>query len=224
MVICDLWSHILPTSYNQLQNKEEFIIGPFLKESKSAVRIVFFKLYFWNFFPKMVLRVDFRVIYDFRPPFCHTNNKKMLKRKVDSSATFLRRIQICFQNSEIPILKFLPKEWFEGSIWGSSMSFDPLFDLLKIKKMKKRTVDSSATFLRRIQICIQNRKIPILKFWLPIGGPLVTPWPLTSVVESSPTLFWPSKSVRWKVRTLSLMYFLCMSQLQKKPPEVRTLS
>ena len=84
------------------------------------------------------------------------------------------------------------------------------------KKMKKRKVDSSATFLRRIQICFQNRKIPILKFWPPIGGPLVTPWPLTSVVESSPTLFWPSKSVRWKVRTLSLMYFLCMSQLQKK--------
>ena len=84
------------------------------------------------------------------------------------------------------------------------------------KKIKKRKVDSSATFLRRIQICFQNRKIPILKFWPPIGGPLVTPWPLTSVVESSPTLFWPSKSVRWKVRTLSLMYFLCMSQLQKK--------
>ena len=82
--------------------------------------------------------------------------------------------------------------------------------------MKKRKVDSSATFLRRIQICFQNRKIPILKFWPPIGGPLVTPWPLTSVVESSPTLFWPSKSVRWKVRTLSLMYFLCMSQFQKK--------
>ena len=84
------------------------------------------------------------------------------------------------------------------------------------KKIKKRKVDSSATFLRRIQICFQNRKIPILKFWPPTGGPLVTPWPLTSVVESSPTLFWPSKSVRWKVRTLSLMYFLCMSQLQKK--------
>ena len=91
------------------------------------------------------------------------------------------------------------------------------------KKIKKRKVDSSATFLRRIQICFQNRKIPILKFWPPTGGPLVTPWPLTSVVESSPTLFWPSKSVRWKVRTLSLMYFLCMSQLQKKTPEVRTL-
>ena len=85
--------------------------------------------------------------------------------------------------------------------------------------MKKRKVDSSATFLRRIQICFQNRKIPILKFWPPIGGPLVTPWPLTSVVESSPTLFWPSKSVRWKVRTLSLMYFLCISI----PREIRTL-
>ena len=84
------------------------------------------------------------------------------------------------------------------------------------QKMKKRKVDSSANFLRRIQICFQKRKIPILKFWPPIGGPLVTPWPLTSVVESSPTLFWPSKSVRWKVRTLSLMYFLCMSQFQKK--------
>ena len=91
------------------------------------------------------------------------------------------------------------------------------------QKMKKRKVDSSATFLRRIQICFQKRKIPILKFWPPIGGPLVTPWPLTSVVESSPTLFWPSKSVRWKVRTLSLMYFLCMSQFQKKTPEVRIL-
>ena len=90
------------------------------------------------------------------------------------------------------------------------------------KKIKKRKVDSSATFLRRIQICFQNRKIPILKFWPPIGGPLVTPWPLTSVVESSPTLFWPSKSVRWKVRTLSLMYFLWLSQFQKKTPEVRT--
>ena len=91
------------------------------------------------------------------------------------------------------------------------------------QKMKKRKVDSSANFLRRIQICFQIIKIPILKFWPPIGGPLVTPWPLTPMVESSPTLFGPSKSVRWKVRTLSLMYFLCMSQLQKKTPEVRTL-
>ena len=48
-----------------------------------------------------------------------------------------RRIQICSQNCIFQILKLFPKKWFEGSILGSFMTFDPHFAPLTIKKCKK---------------------------------------------------------------------------------------